>query len=111
MPWRLIVFIVVLGIFLAFIGFNLENRCDVSFGFTEFSNVPVFFTVFTSFVLGLFCTLPFIFTAGRRHRLKEEKEKAAKEKMAKEKIEALDEASPRGRAGNPPKSGGFDDAA
>jgi len=70
MPWRLIVFIAIFGVFLAFITFNLENKCDISFGFKTFKEVPVFLTVFTSFVLGLLCTLPFIFTARRKLRNK-----------------------------------------
>jgi uncharacterized integral membrane protein len=95
MPWRLIVFIVIFGVFLAFITFNLENKCDISFGIKKFEDVPVFLTVFSSFVLGLLCTLPFIFTAGRRRR-----EKALKEKTMKEKIQELDEASPRNSESN-----------
>jgi len=58
MPWRLIVSIVIFVIFLTFITFNLDNRCDVNLGFAKFSNVPVFLTVFTSFVLGLVFALP-----------------------------------------------------
>ena len=58
MPWRLIIFIVVFVIFLTFITFNLENRCDISFGFTKITEVPVFLTVFISFTLGLICALP-----------------------------------------------------
>jgi uncharacterized integral membrane protein len=58
MPWRLIVSIVVFAIFLTFITFNLDNRCDINLGFAKFSNVPVFLTVFTSFVFGLLCALP-----------------------------------------------------
>ena len=58
MPWRLIIFIVVCAIFVAFITFNLENKCDISFGIASFSEVPVFVTIFVSFVLGLLCALP-----------------------------------------------------
>jgi len=63
MPWRLITVIVIFAVFLAFITFNLENRCNINFGFTEFTDVPVFLTVFFSFALGLFCTLPFVIRA------------------------------------------------
>ena len=66
MPWRLIGFILIFGIFLAFVAFNLGNRCDINFGFKTFSDVPVFFTVFTSFALGMLCSLPFML----RSRLK-----------------------------------------
>jgi len=58
MPWRLIVSIVIFAVFLAFITLNLDNRCDVNLGFAKFSNVPVFITIFSSFVLGLLCALP-----------------------------------------------------
>jgi uncharacterized integral membrane protein len=59
MPWRLIAYILVFAVFLTFIVFNLENRCDISFGFKKLENVPVFITIFVSFALGLVCTLPF----------------------------------------------------
>jgi len=58
--WRLIVFIIVFAVFLVFIVFNLENRCDISFGFAEIKEVPVFLTIFVSFILGLFCALPLV---------------------------------------------------
>ncbi|MDR2663197.1 MAG: hypothetical protein LBC31_09400 [Treponema sp.] len=59
MPWRLVLLIVVLGILLGFIGLNLNNTCDISFGFVSFTAVPIFLTVFVSFILGMFCSLPF----------------------------------------------------
>ena len=60
MPWRLILFILVFAIFLAFIALNLDPqyRCDINFGFKEINDIPVFLTIFISFALGLFCTLP-----------------------------------------------------
>ena len=60
MPLRLIGFILVFAVFLAFVAFNLGNTCDISFGFTSFEDVPVFFTVFSSFILGMLCSLPFM---------------------------------------------------
>ena len=72
MPWRLVQFIVLFVIFLAFIGFNLGNKCDIRFFFTDnakIKDVPVFFTVFFSFIIGMLCTLPFIF--GSRLQKKE----------------------------------------
>ena len=82
MPWRFIVFLVIFAIFLAFITFNLENKCDISFGFTVIHGVPVFLTVFISFVFGLFCSMPFIFRAGMKRKVtvvKEIKENNIKE--------------------------------
>ena len=75
MPWRLLVFIAVFGLFLAFIAFNLDNRCDISFGFTVISDIPVFLTIFSSFVLGLVCTLPFVIRARKIHKALTEKER------------------------------------
>jgi cbb3-type cytochrome oxidase subunit 3 len=66
MPWRLIGFILLFGIFIAFIGFNLENNCNVSFGFMSLEGVPVYLTAFSSFVLGMFCALPFLFALRSR---------------------------------------------
>jgi uncharacterized integral membrane protein len=60
MPWRLVLFILIFAVFLVFITFNLENRCDINFGFYKFEAVPVFLTVFVSFVLGLFCAFPLV---------------------------------------------------
>ncbi|MDR2102302.1 MAG: hypothetical protein LBP43_07000 [Treponema sp.] len=63
MPWRLIGFVVFFGILLVFIGLNLNHSCDISFGpgdaFT-IKAVPIYLTVFSSFVLGLFCTIPLL---------------------------------------------------
>ncbi|MDR2158483.1 MAG: hypothetical protein LBP23_00270 [Treponema sp.] len=58
MPWRLIGWILILGIFLVFIALNLGNSCSISFGFRVFSNVPVYLTAFVSFALGLLCAIP-----------------------------------------------------
>jgi len=62
MPWRLILTIVIFIIFMIFAAFNLgdANRCDISFGFKEFKQVPVFLTVFFSFVTGFICATPLV---------------------------------------------------
>ena len=64
---RLIAFILVFALFLAFIGFNLENKCDVSFGIKIFSEVPVFLTAFFSFVLGMVFAVPFLLGRMRKN--------------------------------------------
>jgi uncharacterized integral membrane protein len=63
MPWRLIGVIAISVILLLFIGFNIgeSHSCDLSLGFHTFPNVPVFLTVFISFMLGMLFSLPFIF--------------------------------------------------
>ncbi|MDR1444413.1 MAG: hypothetical protein LBI94_06000 [Treponema sp.] len=72
MPWRLIGFVLLGAMFLCFIGFNLENRCDISVGFYTFSQVPVFLTAFSAFVLGLFLALVISFRSGFRRKKKAE---------------------------------------
>ena len=67
MPWRLIIFIVIFAVFLVFITFNLENKCDISFGFAAIKEVPVFVTVFTSFTMGLLCALPLVMHIKKKH--------------------------------------------
>ena len=61
MPWRLIRIIVIVAVLLIFVFFNYENKCDISFGFFKIKEAPVFLTVFTSFFLGMLCSLPFIY--------------------------------------------------
>ncbi|MCL2804498.1 MAG: hypothetical protein FWD26_00980 [Treponema sp.] len=68
MPWRLIVFIAVFALFLVFITFNLENKCDISFGFAKLEQVPIFITIFTMFVLGFICALPLVIHIKKRKK-------------------------------------------
>ena len=70
MPWRLIIFIVIFAVFLVFITFNLDNRCDINFGFTSAAGIPVFLTIFGSFSFGVLCTLPMVFYSKRKHKEK-----------------------------------------
>jgi uncharacterized integral membrane protein len=113
MPWRLIVFILIFIVLLAFITLNLENKCDISFGFAKIAQAPVFLTVFMSFILGFLSTLPFIITAGRKRARAEKGERPAfawgKKARAGEKAEAAGEgASPPPEAA--PSDGGSSDA-
>jgi uncharacterized integral membrane protein len=75
MPWRLIGFIVLFAIFLAFMGFNLENSTTISFVFTQFDQVPVYMIAFASFIFGMICAIPLAISLRARR-----KEKAAKMK-------------------------------
>ena len=68
MPWKLILFIVIFAIFLAFVTLNLDNRCNVNFGFAKFDNVPIFLTVFITFSLGLLCGMPLALHLRRKRR-------------------------------------------
>ena len=98
MPWRLIEFILIFAIFLVFIGFNLGNTCDISFGFKTISHVPVFLTAFSSFFLGMLCAVPFIISARTRR-----KNKAADEPKRQKKGGKIEELP----AGGGPEGNSF----
>ncbi|GHT87008.1 hypothetical protein FACS1894137_13450 [Spirochaetia bacterium] len=74
MPWRLIGLVLVFIIFLAFTGFNLNNRCDISFVFWTAKELPVFLPIFASFVLGLLCSIPFAISIDRKRAKKDGKD-------------------------------------
>ncbi|GHV74407.1 hypothetical protein AGMMS49940_17090 [Spirochaetia bacterium] len=77
MPWRLIGLALVFVVFLAFTGFNLGNRCNISFIFFTVKEVPVFLPIFASFVVGLLCAIPFAVSIDRK-RSKPDKKKLGK---------------------------------
>ena len=68
MPWRLLGFIFFLGIVLVFSVSNRKNVCDISLGFATLKDVPVYLTVFASFLFGLVCSLPYAVSAYLRLR-------------------------------------------
>lgn len=70
MPWRLIGFIIMFSVFLVFTLSNMGNKCDISFINPNWTckDVPVFITIFCSFILGMLCTLPIIVSINLRKR-------------------------------------------
>jgi hypothetical protein len=83
-PIKLIIFLVVLGIVIFFVGFNLKNVSDISFGFHTLEDVPIFISLFIAFAAGVVVMLPFTFR--RKKKIKPDK---------KEMLESpeIDEAS------------------
>lgn len=75
MPWKLVLFIVCLVLVTVFMGFNIENRCNISFGFTELTGVPVFVTIMASFLLGVILVLPFTFIRRKNKKTVHESDK------------------------------------
>ena len=70
---RLVIFIIIFALFLAFIVLNLDNKSDVSIGFKTFYNAPVFLSVFFSFVLGMLFSIPLLLGGkNKKHPLNEE---------------------------------------
>jgi uncharacterized integral membrane protein len=87
MPWRLIGFIILFAVFLAFIVLNLGNSSDISFGFVKFQDVPVYLTVFTSFIAGLLCAIPVIVSFKLQRKGKQDGGEAAPKPKKKGKGE------------------------
>ncbi len=92
MPLRLIGLLLFVGLLTGFIGFNLGNVADVSFGFHVFRGVPVFLTALVSFALGLLAALPAVFSA-RFSARKRTRQAPAKALKSGRTDAALDEAS------------------
>lgn len=61
MPVKLIGIIVLLILVTIFAGINLDNKCDISFVFHTFKDIPVFMTVIISFAIGAVLMIPFTF--------------------------------------------------
>lgn len=69
---RLLGTILSLVVLAFFVGFNLDNKCNVNMLVHTFQNVPVFITIIISFVVGVLFTMPFAFS------YKSQKKKEAK---------------------------------
>lgn len=100
MPWKLVGFIICLILGTCFAGFNLENSCNISFGFKTFQNVPIFFSLIVAFAIGVIVTLPFTVIKKKsakdrkalieaRARKKIQKEQAQEAKAAKKEAKSL----------------------
>ena len=69
---RLLGTILSLVVLAFFVGFNLDNKCNVNVLVHTFQNVPVFITIIISFVVGVLFTRPLAFS------YKSQKKKEAK---------------------------------
>ena len=84
---KLICLIITLVLFSFFMGFNLDNKCDIWFFTTTFKNVPVFMNSLISFAFGVLCTIPVAF-ARRIKSQKRQEEREAERREAQQKKEA-----------------------
>lgn len=66
MSFRILSFLFSLVFLAFFIGFNLENRCDVSLIVYTFKDVPVCVSLLFAFVAGALALLPFCLLSGRK---------------------------------------------
>ena len=90
---RFILFIIIFLVFLGFIMLNLENSSNISFGFIELPNVPVFVSILVSFMLGMLFAVPVTLLLGRKKH-KKGKIDGTLEALPKDKIKK--EGSPYG---------------
>ena len=97
---RLIFFILIFAIFMAFIVLNLEHKTDISFGLITFEDIPVFLSILASFALGMLFAIPLAFSLSRKNKKKAEIQNANDMKTAKAESQAKDkikkEVSPYG---------------
>jgi cytochrome b subunit of formate dehydrogenase len=101
MPWKLIFYLIIVGLILVFIGLNLGNTTDISLGFHEFTEVPVFMGLFVAFFLGVAVTIPVaVQSSSRKTRAKsdrklqrEERKRMKKEARQTKKAEKSGEKS------------------
>ncbi len=85
MPWKVILFLIVLVVALLFIGFNLGNRTNISIGFHVWQDVPVFLSMFFSFAFGILAMIPFLV------RMRFSKKTRARAQKEPQKVEQLKE--------------------
>lgn len=90
MPWKLIGTIALLAGGVAFIGFNLGNAADVSFGFAVLPQVPVFLVALVSFTVGMVAALPLALGRPRRDRAAAGKSRSSGKALAKRSRNALE---------------------
>lgn len=66
MPWRMLLFLIVLALVVVLLAANLENRASFSFVLRglQLEQVPVFLALLVAFIAGALTMLPF--TIGRR---------------------------------------------
>lgn len=84
MPWRLLIFLLIMTLVIFFAGFNINNEADISFGFYTIKDVPIFISLFISFLLGAFIMLPFTIFKKKPSKKKIEKEEKKEKKKAEE---------------------------
>lgn len=86
MPWRLLFYLILLGLVLAFVGFNLGHTTDISLGVTTFEDVPVFMSLFVAFFLGVAVAIPIVMqSSSRKTRERTEKRDARRRERAARK--------------------------
>lgn len=101
MPFKLIGFLIVLLVAIFFIGFNLDNRCDVSVVLHTFEDVPIVLSLLAAYVLGSFSVIPFLLGRRRKKNSSAKKETGKKEMKQKErKKDTAQQSDSKNTSGN-----------
>ncbi|HNY17134.1 MAG TPA: hypothetical protein PK542_07575 [Treponemataceae bacterium] len=111
MPWKLIAFLAILLVVTFFIGFNLDNRCDVSFIFYKYHDVPIFVSLLFAYAAGAVTVLPFFIGHGKK-RAGKENGKASPTGgtfVRKEARSSLKRRASRKASSESPASSGYDE--
>ena len=83
--FKLIFFLVGLGLAIILSALNIGNVTDISFGFAELKNVPVFLSISIAFLAGAVFTLPFAFSVSFANK---------KKRKTKNKADFIHDAAP-----------------
>ena len=70
MPWRMLLFLVVLVLVVVLFAANMEHRSSFSYVFGVLPEVPVFMALLVAFIAGALTMLPFTIGPHRRRRRK-----------------------------------------
>lgn len=89
---RLIGTIIIIVIMAFFVGFNLDNKCNVNLLFKTFENVPVFITIMISFAAGIIFTLP-VALSFRHKKAKKDQQKKEKKSLLKKAEKIADKTA------------------
>ena len=73
MPWRMLLFLVVLALVVVLFAANMEHRSSFSFIFGHLEEVPVFMALLVAFIAGALTMLPFTIGPHRQRRRKQKK--------------------------------------
>ncbi|WP_407426786.1 hypothetical protein [Treponema sp.] len=89
MPVKLIGTIILLILVTIFAGVNLDNKCDITFIFYTFKDVPVFMTVIISFVIGVILMIPFTFGRTKKKAQQPQQTQPVQNQQPKEESKTL----------------------
>jgi uncharacterized integral membrane protein len=86
---RLLAFIIIFVVFIAFIVLNLPNKSNIHFGYREFEDIPIFVSVLCSFMLGMLFAIPLSFSLRRKkpHEPKQSKKRGKTDKSGDKPVE------------------------